>query len=52
ECKQFVREHCRVGSNPDYGWMQQIFTTLVTWRQLEQYLFPRLRDIWQKTPFR
>lgn len=32
--------------------MQQIFTTLVTWRQLEQYLFPRLRDIWKMTPFR
>ena len=32
--------------------MQQIFTTLVTWRQLEQYLFPRLRTIWKSTPFR
>lgn len=32
--------------------MQQIFTTLVTWRQLEQYLFPRLRAIWKATPFR
>lgn len=32
--------------------MQQIFTTLVTWRQLEQYLFPRLRDIWKSAPFR
>lgn len=52
ECKRFVREHCREGSNPDYPWMQQIFTTLVTWRQLEQYLFPRLRDVWKKTPFR
>eukprot|EP00903_Cladosiphon_okamuranus_P011737 g11035.t1 len=52
ECKQFVREHCREGSNPDYPWMQQIFTTLVTWRQLEQYLFPRLRTIWKSTPFR
>ena len=29
-----------------------IITRQVTWRQLEQYLFPRLRDIWQKTPFR
>lgn len=52
ECKRFVREHCREGSNPDYPWMQQIFTTLVTWRQLEQYLFPRLRTIWKTTPFR
>lgn len=52
ECKWFVREHCREGSNPDYPWMQQIFTTLVTWRQLEQYLFPRLRTIWKSTPFR
>eukprot|EP00904_Undaria_pinnatifida_P007460 jgi/Undpi1/3844/HiC_scaffold_16.g07213.m1 len=67
ECKQFVREHCRVGSNPDYGWMQQIFTTLVSrtyksydiicipsiiLQYLEQYLFPRLRDIWQNAPFR
>lgn len=52
ECKRFVREHCREGSNPDYPWMQQIFTTLVTWRQLEQYLFPRLRTIWKSTPFR
>ncbi|CAM9228787.1 unnamed protein product [Ectocarpus fasciculatus] len=52
DCKRFVREHCQEGSNPDYPWMQQIFTTLVTWSQLEQYLFPRLRDIWKKTPFR
>lgn len=106
DCKRFVREHCRVGSNPDYPWMQQIFTTFVsntalcvnplhlpcpcffprpvvispsrvrgalfsgcsakstsckaissfttqvTWRQMEQYLFPRLRDIWDTTPFR
>ncbi|CAM9647333.1 unnamed protein product, partial [Hapterophycus canaliculatus] len=52
DCKRFVREHCREGSNPDYPWMQQIFTTLVTWRQLEQYLFPRLRDIWKTAPFR
>lgn len=52
ECKKFVREHCREGSNPDYPWMQQIFTTLVTWRQLEQYLFPYLRTIWKTAPFR
>lgn len=30
DCKRFVREHCRMGSNPDYPWMQQIFTTLVS----------------------
>ncbi|CAN0152181.1 unnamed protein product [Discosporangium mesarthrocarpum] len=52
ECKKFVEEQCLVGSNPDYPWMQQIFTTLVTWSQLEQYLFPRLRAIWKTIPFR
>lgn len=24
----------------------------ITWRQLEQYLFPRLRDVWKNMPFR
>lgn len=24
----------------------------VTWNQLEQYLFPRLRDMWKMIPFR
>lgn len=34
ECKRFVREHCQIGSNPDYPWMHQIFTTLVSHRSI------------------
>ncbi len=34
ECIRFMKKHCRRSSNPDFPWLQQIFTTLVTWDQV------------------
>ncbi len=37
ECTRFMKKHCRRGSNPDFQWLQQIFTTLVTWDQVSGF---------------
>ena len=44
ECLQFMREYVRHhgGSNPDFDHLQHIFTTLITWDQIEKRLLPEI----------
>ena len=44
DCLQFMREYVRHhgGSNPEFGHLQHIFTTLITWDQMERILIPAI----------
>eukprot|EP01084_Bolivina_argentea_P152993 266760_1 len=50
ECTRFMKKHCRRGSNPDFQWLQQIFTTLVTWDQVQKYLVSKIGYFNKKYP--
>ena len=44
DCLQFMREYVRNhgGSNPEFPHLQHIFTTLITWDQIERILLPAI----------
>mmetsp|Transcript_37829 Transcript_37829/g.42187 ORF Transcript_37829/g.42187 Transcript_37829/m.42187 type:complete len:686 (+) Transcript_37829:149-2206(+) len=44
DCQQFMREYVRHhgGSNPEFAHLQHIFTTLITWDQIERILLPAI----------
>lgn len=44
DCLQFMREYVRHhgGSNPEFAHLQHIFTTLITWDQMERILIPAI----------
>jgi len=48
EAQNFTKEHCLIGSNPDYPVLQHSVTTLVSWQQIETYLLPKIQEYDQK----
>ncbi|KAG7374025.1 glycosyl transferase family 90 protein [Nitzschia inconspicua] len=44
DCLQFMRQYVKNhgGSNPDFEHLQHIFTTLITWEQIERILLPAM----------
>lgn len=44
ECLEFMRQYVKNhgGSNPDFAHLQHIFTTLITWEQIENILLPAM----------
>ncbi|KAL3912908.1 MAG: hypothetical protein SGILL_006701, partial [Bacillariaceae sp.] len=44
ECHQFMKDYVKNhgGSNPDFAHLQHIFTTLITWDQIESILLPAI----------
>ena len=44
DCLEFMREYVRHhgGSNPEFPHLQHIFTTLITWDQIERLLLPNI----------
>jgi hypothetical protein len=44
QCKAFMLKHCRTGSNPEFPFLQHMFTMLVTWGQVEKYLLGKVRE--------
>jgi hypothetical protein len=44
ECLEFMREYVKNhgGSNPEFAHLQHIFTTLITWDQIERILLPAI----------
>jgi hypothetical protein len=44
ECLEFMRQYVKNhgGSNPDFDHLQHIFTTLITWDQIERILLPAI----------
>mmetsp|Transcript_9767 Transcript_9767/g.10855 ORF Transcript_9767/g.10855 Transcript_9767/m.10855 type:complete len:709 (+) Transcript_9767:45-2171(+) len=44
ECLKFMKEYVKNhgGSNPDFAHLQHIFTTLITWDQIEHILLPAI----------
>jgi hypothetical protein len=44
ECLQFMREYVKNhgGSNPEFPHLRHIFTTLITWDQIERILLPEI----------
>jgi len=47
ECLQFMKEYVRShgGSNPQFPHLQHIFTTLITWDQIEDILLPAIEKV-------
>ncbi len=42
EAVEFIKAHCRVGSNRDHRLYQHIFTLLTSWEQLNKYLVVKI----------
>eukprot|EP00953_Heterococcus_sp_UTEX-ZZ885_P037204 19129-Heterococcus_DN1.PRE.1 len=45
DCKAFMLKHCKVGSNPQFPYLQHMFTLLVTWEQVQTYLLDKVNMI-------
>jgi hypothetical protein len=46
DCKAFMLKHCKVGSNPQFPYLQHMFTLLVTWEQVQTYLLDKVNMIY------
>jgi hypothetical protein len=45
DCKAFMLKHCKVGSNPQFPYLQHMFTLLATWEQVQTYLLDKVNMI-------
>jgi hypothetical protein len=52
ECMKFVKKHCVRGSNPDFPFLQHIFSLLVTWDQVQSLLIDKIDYFNAKHPHR
>lgn len=50
ECREFILKFCTTGSNPEYPWLQHIFTMLVSWDQVERFLLDKVDYFNRKLP--
>ena len=44
EALEWEKFHSSFGSNPEYPHMKHIFTHLIGWEQMEEYIFPQLQS--------
>lgn len=53
ECLEFMRNYnlYHGGSNPDYPHLRHIFTTLITWEQIEKILLPAMQEARKEPSF-
>lgn len=50
EAEEFTRQHCLIGSNPEYPDLMHSVTTLIDWSQLDKFLFPKIHEYNSRWP--